>query len=215
MSADSWRHTGLVLSTMGMTVMAGALPVASANAATSKIARTWSIAEPDALAEIEGRAGRVPDMRGAFGPRARWSAMKAATLAPARANRIRSVVPFYTLDQDIRLPDGRLLYAKGYTFNPLSYVSLPQRLIVVQPRDLGWALRQATSTDFILLAAGRPGDPDAVTLSERNGRAIFILEEPVKARLGLTVAPVIVAQAGQRLVLTEVDAERIARKVAP
>jgi conjugal transfer pilus assembly protein TraW len=35
------------------------------------------------------------------------------------------VVPFYTLDDDIRLPDGRLLYAKGYTFNPLAYTSCP------------------------------------------------------------------------------------------
>jgi conjugal transfer pilus assembly protein TraW len=181
-------------------------------AATSKIGRTWPIAETDALSEIEGRAAHVPDMKSAFGPRENWSAMKAATLGIAQADRNRTVVPFYTLDSDIRLPDGKLLYDRGYSFNPLAYVSLPQRLIVVHPRDLAWALRTARPADFILLAAGGPGDADAITLGERHGRALFLLEERVKARLGLTVAPVIVAQTGQKLVLTEVDRRKTDRR---
>jgi len=128
-------------------------------------------------------------------------------------------VPFYTLDQDIRLPGGKLLYAKGYSFNPLAYVALPQRLIVVRPRDLAWALRTARPADFILLAAGGLSqgpdtDADAITLGERHGRALFLLEERVKARLGLTVAPVIVAQTGQKLVLTEVAMSPKHRSVA-
>jgi conjugal transfer pilus assembly protein TraW len=183
-------------------------------AATSKIGRTWPIAEPDALSEIEGRAAHVPDMRSAFGSRETWSAMRAATLGIARADRTRTVVPFYTLDREIRLPDGKLLYARGYSFNPLAYVSLPQRLIVVHPRDLAWAQRTAKPADFILLAAGSPGDADAITLGERHGRALFLLEERVKARLGLTVAPVIVAQTGQKLVLTEVDRSKTDRRAA-
>ncbi|MDE1917880.1 MAG: conjugal transfer protein TraW [Sphingomonadales bacterium] len=180
----------------------------TATAGTSTIGRTWPIIEPDALAEVEGKAAAIPADPGRYGPRAGWSAMKAAPLALAAQNRTRFVVPFYTLDDDIRLPDGRLLYAKGYTFNPLSYVSLPQRLIVVQPRDLDWALDQAAASDFILLAAGTPQDADAITLGEKKGRALFILEDRIKARLGLTVAPVIVRQVGQRLELQEVHLER-------
>lgn len=103
---------------------------------------------------------------------------------------------------NIKLPDGTLLYPKGYTFNPLTYVSLPQRLVIVHPRDLGWAIRTARPGDFILLTAG-----DALALGEKAGRPLFILEERVKERLGLTVAPVIVAQQGQRLILTEYGPE--------
>ncbi len=197
-----------------MTMTAGMLMASSLHAETSTIGRTWPIAEPDALSEIEGRAAQIPDMKAAFGPRERWSAMKAATLGIARADRNRTVVPFYTLDQDIRLQDGRLLYAKGYSFNPLSFVSLPQRLIVVHPAELDWALRTARTADFILLAAGGPRDADAITLGERHGRALFLLEERVKTRLGLTVAPVIVSQAGQKLVLTEVDRSKTDRRGA-
>ncbi|CAM4217834.1 MAG: conjugal transfer protein TraW [Pseudomonadota bacterium] len=187
-------------------LLLGALVVAStARAETATIGRTWSIVEPDAMAEIEARAARQPaNMAAHFGPRSDWSALRGATLGTARENRVRTVVPFYTLDQEIRLPDGKLLYPRGFTFNPLSYVSLPQRLIIVHPRDLAWALKTAALTDWILLTGG--GDPkdDALSLGERHGRALFILEERVKERLGLTVAPVIVRQAGQRLELAEI-----------
>jgi conjugal transfer pilus assembly protein TraW len=109
-------------------------------AGTSTIGRTWPIAETDALTEIEGKAASTPADPARFGPRSGWSGLKAASLSAATVSRTRFVVPFYTLDDDIRLPDGRLLYAKGYTFNPLAYTSLPQRLIVVRPKDLNWAM---------------------------------------------------------------------------
>ena len=188
-----------------LTIAAPMLLAATAAQTSSTIGRTWPIAEPDALAEIEAKAATLPpDLGKAFGPRENWTAMKAASLGVAAADRVRSVMPFYTLDFDITLPDGKTLYPKGFTFNPLTYVKLPQRLVVVHARDLGWALRTARPSDFILLSALAGQNGDAIDLSEKSGRAIYILEERVKARLGLTVAPVIVAQSGTRLVLTEV-----------
>lgn len=200
--------------TVAALVAASMLVAARADAATSTIGRTWTIAEPDALAEIEAKTASLPaDMRGQFGPRSRWTAMQAASLAPAARNRTRTVVPFYTLEQEIRLPGGKLLYPRGFTFNPLAYVTLPQRLIIVHPRELDWALKEARLTDFVLIAAGHAGDDDAVTLSERTGRPIFILEQRIKDRLALTVAPVIVRQVGQKLELSEVHVEQDARAI--
>lgn len=188
-----------------LTIAAPMLLAATGSQTSSTIGRTWPIAEPDPLAEIEAKAATLPpDLSKAFGPRENWTAMKAASLGIAAADRVRSVIPFYTLDFDITLPDGKTLYPKGFTFNPLTYVKLPQRLVVVHPRDLGWALRTARPSDFILLSALAGQNGDAIDLSEKSGRAIYILEERVKARLGLTVAPVIVAQSGTRLLLTEV-----------
>lgn len=187
-------------------LVAGALVVAAtAHAGTATIGRTWPIAEPDAMAEIEALAARQPhNIAEKFGPRSGWSALKSASLGVTREDRVRSVVPFYTLDQEIRLPDGKLLYPKGFTFNPLTYVSLPQRLVIVHPRDLAWAVRTAALTDWIILAGGDDSKGDALSLGEKHGRALFILEERVKERLGLTVAPVIVRQVGQRLELQEI-----------
>jgi len=209
--ADDPLHSGwpvvVFQSAMIAGLIVGSLLLAStARAETSTVGRTWPIAEPDAMAEIEARAAQQPpNMAEKFGPRSGWSALKGATLASAREDKVRHVVPFYTLDTEIRLPDGKLLYPKGFTFNPLTYVSLPQRLVIVHPHDLSWALKTATLTDWIILTGG--GDPkdDALSLGERHGRALFTLEERVKDRLGLTVAPVIVRQVGQKLELTEVN----------
>lgn len=183
--------------------------VPDAQGATSTIGRTWPIAEPDALAEIEQRASALPPGLGSkFGPRATWSAMHSAQLATARVSKVRRLVPFHTLDMDITLPDGRVLYPRGFTFNPLTYLTLPQRLVVVHARDLGWALRTAAPTDWILLASGADdvgaAGSDPIRLAERAGRPLFILEERVKDRLSLTVAPVVVRQVGKSLELTEV-----------
>src|SRR5690606_5643388 len=116
--------------------------------------RTWAIAEPDALAEIEAKVATLPrDMSKQFRPRSKWSALKAAALPSAPADRVRKVVPFYPLEFDIKLPDGRMVYPKGFTFNPLTYVKLPQRLVIVHPRDLRWAFKVAGPADFILLTA--------------------------------------------------------------
>lgn len=199
-------------------LVVGSLLLASAaHADTATIGRTWPIAEPDAMAEIEARAAQQPpNMAEKFGPRSGWSALKGATLATTREDRVRHVVPFYTLDTEIRLPDGKLLYPKGFTFNPLTYVSLPQRLVIVHPRDLGWALATAALTDWIILTGGGDAKDDALSLGERHDRALFMLEERVKDRLGLTVAPVIVRQVGQKLELTEVRPGRAqSRKVNP
>lgn len=207
--ASEWRVVVFQAGTITLLLAGALLLAATAQAATSTIGRTWPIAEPDAMTEIEARIARQPaTMAAEFGPRADWSALRAAPLRQARENRVRSVVPFYTLDFDLTLPGGKVLYPKGYTFNPLAYVSLPQRLVVVHPRDLGWALRTATLTDWILLTAGGDAREDALSLGERIGRPLFILEDRVKQRLGLTVAPVIVRQVGQRLELSEVRLSR-------
>ncbi len=196
--------TGRRLAMLAAGILIASGSEAKALRVASTIGRTWPIAEPDALAEIEGKAATLPsDMGKAFGARENWSAMKAASLPKATMNRTRRVVPFYTLDFDVKLPGGKTLYPKGFTFNPLTYVKLPQRLVVVHPRELAWALRTARPADFILLAAQGEERSDAIDLGEKAGRPIFILEERVKARLGLTVAPVVISQSGTRLVLDE------------
>jgi conjugal transfer pilus assembly protein TraW len=195
-----FQATTIAVLLLGSAIVAGA-----AHGATSTIGRTWPIVEADALAEIEAKAAGLPrDLGPKFGPRSRWSAVKSAALGRTMATRTRSVVPFYTLDMDVTLPDGRVLYPKGFTFNPLSYVSLPQRLVIVHAGELGWALKAAAATDWILLAGGGGANADPIALGEKIGRPLFILEERVKERLGLTVAPVIVRQVGQKLELTEV-----------
>src|SRR3546814_7227647 len=97
-----------------MLVFGAFVIAATARGQTAAVGRTWAIAEPDALSEIEARVAQQPkSIAGRFGPREKWSAMQSAALGVARANRKRSVVPFHTLDFEVRLDDGKLLYPKG------------------------------------------------------------------------------------------------------
>src|SRR3546814_1493000 len=63
---------------------------------------------------------------------------------------------------------------------------------------LNWALGHTRASDWILLAGGGPEVTDPIALGEKVARPLFILEERVKERLDLRVAPVIVAQVGQK-----------------
>src|SRR3546814_2451331 len=75
-----------------MLVFGAFVIAATARGQTAAVGRTWAIAEPDALSEIEARVAQQPkSIAGRFGPREKWSAMQSAALGVARANRKRSV----------------------------------------------------------------------------------------------------------------------------
>lgn len=215
--AANRAYTPLIRVILGSACLLTSIATLSpAAAATSRIGRVWPIAEPDALAEIEAATARLPPMAPRFGPRSRWTALQSASLGTTVRRAERSVVPFYTLPDDLKLPDGRTLYPKGFTFNPLAFVRLTQRLVIVHPQQIDWALARARPEDWIIVAGGARHFVDPLSLGQQVGRPIFILEAAVKERLGLTVAPVIVSQLGQNLVLDEepLDPSGHAREVA-
>jgi conjugal transfer pilus assembly protein TraW len=101
---------------------------------------TYSIVEKDALEEIRDKA-RTTNWERAFS-REMWekklrayrpSELKA--LPRAERENVFTVDLTYTLDFDI--PDGKggILYPKGYTFNPLDYVSFPNTLVFIDGSD--------------------------------------------------------------------------------
>src|SRR3546814_14484499 len=73
----------LVLATGNLLAVAAAVaaagPISGTAPSRSTIGRTWPIAEPDALAEIQAKVATLPsDMSKAFGPRDKWTALKDA-----------------------------------------------------------------------------------------------------------------------------------------
>lgn len=184
-------------------------------AASITMGKTYAILEPDALAEIEARVERSSwNGKELFGDPSTWSATKSATLKLAVNNRIRHVVPEYALTIDI--PDtrkgreGKLLYPKGYTFNPLQYVKMTGRLIIVPPHLIAWGRGQMRLGDMLLLSGG-----NIVAEINKYQDAIFVLEPRIKERFQLTHAPVIVEQDGNRLRLHEIAITDIKAVAAP
>jgi len=200
------RHTGVAL-------IALLLGVSSAHAKElGTFGMTYRIAERDALAEIEERAKQVDwhkvldkrKVENFQGPPDR------VRLPRAKRNRSFPVDMTYTTEIDV--PDGKggILYPKGYTFNPLDYVTYPKTLVVIDgsdPEQVKWfaASEYDKRLDVTLLLTG--GSFGAV--SKRISRPLFYADRKIVERLKLQAVPSVVRQKGRMMEVTEVKLTKI------
>ena len=175
---------------------------------------TWPVAEPDLLAEIEARlvemerSGELARLETQARDRARKKLEEpdpVPGIAPATEERSRLFDPAITVARDIRTPDGTLIAAAGTRVNPLERVALSRDLLFVDGRreaEIAWALAHGRPSKIVLLA-GHPLD-----LMRRHRRPFFFdMGGRLAARLGLSLTPSLVAQAGTQLRITEIPVE--------
>ncbi len=171
---------------------------------------TWPVAEPDLLAQIEARLlemersgalARLEDEARANARRKLEEPDPAPGIAPAREERSRLFDPAITVARDIRTADGTLIAAAGTRVNPLERMTLARDLLFVDGRreaEIAWALSRDRPPKIVLLA-GRPLD-----LMRRHRRPFFFDQGGrLAARFGLSLTPVLVAQDGTQLRITE------------
>ena len=163
------------------------------------VGKVYPIIEMDALEEIEARIERTPFDPAIFGSEEDWAALKSPVLPTTSRTSRREVIPFFSLSFDIPDGDGNILYPKGYTFNPLEYLTLPNRLIIVNESQLAWALGKANVGDMVLLSGG-----NALAATRHTGQAIFKLEADISNRFNLKSVPSIVRQEGSKLIIDEI-----------
>ena len=193
---------------VGLTVIALVLGVSSVHAKVlGTFGTTYQIAEKDALAEIEARArqvdwSKVLDKRTVenyLGPPDKGSL--------PRAKRNRSFPVDMTYATEIDVPDGKggILYPKGYTFNPLDYVTYSKTLVVINgadPEQVKWF----TASEYdkrldvtLLLSEGNFG-----TVSKRISRPLFYADRKIIERLKLKAVPSVVKHKGRLMEVTEI-----------
>jgi len=177
---------------------------------------TYRIAERDALAEIEERARQVDwhkvldkrKVENFQGPPDR------VRLPRARRNRSFPVDVTYTTEIDV--PDGKggVLYPKGYTFNPLDYVTYPKTLVVIDgtdPEQVKWfaASEYDKRLDVtLLLSEGNFG-----AVSKRISRPLFYADRKIVERLKLKAVPSVIRQTGRMMEVNEVKLPTTQAKV--
>jgi conjugal transfer pilus assembly protein TraW len=121
----------------------------------------------------------------------------------------------YTLDQDLVDGNGKVIYPRGFTFNPLDYVSFPGGLLVIDgddPSQIKWFKQTPYATNHkvrLLLAGGY-----AFQLTEQLKRSVFYLVDEIAERLQLAAAPSLVIQKDNMLQVREffVPQERTTEK---
>lgn len=168
---------------------------------------TYRIAERDALAEIEERARQVDwhkvldkrKVENFQGPPDR------VRLPRVKRNRSFPVDMTYTTEIDV--PDGKggILYPKGYTFNPLDYVTYPKTLVVIDgtdPEQVKWfaASEYDKRLDVtLLLTEGSFG-----SVSKKISRPLFYADRKMVDRFKLKAVPSVIRQNGRFIEVAEV-----------
>jgi len=120
--------------------------------------------------------------------------------------------PSYTLDKDIILPCGKLLYKAGTTINPLDHMSWNGRLIFIDARDneqIEWVekqLQDAKNGDKeehikIVLTGGKPFELE----SRLNRKIYFDQSGELTSKFNIQNVPAIAEQNGKMLKITEID----------
>jgi len=162
------------------------------------IGRVYDIVEQDALEEIKAKAEQTDWKKAMSKPRSEWSAYRYAPVTAAVENLKREYVPYHTVEHPVHSASGELIYPVGYQFNPLDYVTMPRRLVVIRPEHGEWASSNIKATDLVLLSGS-----DNEKLSKRLERPVFILDKRTRDRLDVRVAPSVIEQSGSVFIITE------------
>jgi conjugal transfer pilus assembly protein TraW len=166
------------------------------------IGATYPVVERDALAEIEERAKAV-DWGKAFDPKRtreriqNYRPGEMEALPAAKKDRVFQVDVSYTLDFDI--PDGRggILYPRGFSFNPLAHVFLPNVLVVIDggdERQIEWFKASSYAKDYrvmLLLCGG-----SYTRVMEKLKRPAFYADSRIVKRFQLKAVPAVIIQKG-------------------
>jgi conjugal transfer pilus assembly protein TraW len=181
----------------------------AANATLHDLGRageTYPVVEPDIVAELKERALHNQPTREEMVQKIKhYQPHNLKQLPAATENRTFLVDMTYTLTTDLFDRDGRLLYPKGYTFNPLDYVSFPGGMVVLDganSKQLNWFKESPYYENHrakLLISGGY-----AYELVQKLKRPVFYLTQKVAERLHLAAVPSVVVQQGKNLQVSEV-----------
>lgn len=188
---------------MKIIIILAALFTMSASAA-EKVGNTYSIGESDMLQDVK-EVARTTDWNKELSKNVdTWSAFKGVPLPEATEDKVRLFIPWYTTEMNVTDPKtGKVLYPKGFTFNPLIYVYMPFRVLVVSPGQEDWLMDNMRDTDQVVFTTGNVARK-SVDL-KISDRPLYLLNPPVVERMKLRVTPSIVEQVKAQYRITEVD----------
>ena len=116
----------------------------------------------------------------------------------APVDRSREYVTWYTVEFDVSDQYGQVIYPKGFQFNVLEHITLPYRVLVIDPSDVEWVKPLLKDSDMVILTNG-----DFEQASEVLDRPTFMLDEKTRQRLGIEFVPSIIVQSGSVFVIEE------------
>ncbi|NQY62902.1 MAG: hypothetical protein HRT38_04100 [Alteromonadaceae bacterium] len=164
------------------------------------VGKTYDIKERNALEEIKERAEKI-DMKKVYLERKnKWiDNVRVSPLPTATVDKTRAEIPWGVAPKDIVDKHGKLLYQKGFKFNPLKWLKMTFRVFVINEEHLDWVKPQLKPMDRVILNMG-----NLAQAREKLGRDVFILDEPFQQKMRVEKVPSIISQENEALQIQEV-----------
>ncbi len=188
-------------------------PMGRASAVDLGVAgKTYPIAERDAAEELKERVRSVNwqkmlEKNGIERIR-RYKPDTAQSLPRATEDRVRMVSMNYTLEFDITDGKGNVIYPKGYTFNPLDFMTYTRTIVILNGADrdqVEWFKKSPyykKSNVLILITDGNYYD-----LSGELGQPVYFVHEKIVSRLQLRHVPSVAKQNKRMMEVSEIDVD--------
>lgn len=126
-------------------------------------------------------------------------------LHPATQDRVFYPDLTYTLDRDITDASGKVMYKKGFKFNPADYVSLSYAMVVIDgtnKKQVEWFEKSGYANQLayrLLLSDGSYYD-----LNLKLKQEVFYLMPDIRKKFQIQKTPSIIKQVGNRIEVKEV-----------
>ena len=169
---------------------------------------TSAVIETDLVDELRQRAVSV-DVEQLRSAQVHYQPANLHDLPRATKDTTTMVDLTHTLEEDLVDAQGTILYPRGFTFNPLRYISLTGALVVIDgsdPEQVAWfkgSSYGANHRALLLLSGGL-----AATLRDELGRPVAYLTEDIAQRLQVRAVPSVVVERDNQLVIREVSLDR-------
>lgn len=179
------------------------------------VGMTYPFAEPDALSEVTERAKQL-DWKRLFteaAQKGRHFKPSIPDLPRAGSTRKRQVGMSYTLDVDVPDPKSpsRILYPKGFVFNPLQFMTMPACVVFVNAADRAqrdWLISSQQGRDLMTPILLTGGDVDKIEKALK--RPVYYADQLLLERFGVEAVPSVACQNGALLELEEIDVRKTA-----
>ena len=178
---------------------------------------TFEIAEVDMMEEMKSRLEAMDwDAKKKAAVDRAWQQFQMVSLPTASADAERVVDPSVTVEDDIKLPDGRLLASAGTKFNPLEMVPFTKTIIIINatdPRQVQYAKRLADDLldkhkGVVLMTTELNRDAGWAGFRQFNEslfpHRLYLLTPEIVSRFGVSAVPSVVRADGLKFRLSEV-----------
>jgi len=171
------------------------------------VGTTYPVIEPNVVKQLKERA--IPksneEQRLLLAHIEKYQPANMHPLPRATADRSFPVDMTYTLEHHLRDGEGKIIYPRGFTFNPLDYVPFSGGLVIIDgddPEQVEWFRKSPYARNHrarLLITGGY-----AYELSKKLHRAVYYLTDVMAKRLQLAAVPAVVVREGNRLRVREI-----------